>query len=69
MRPWPEIKFLLLLLLLEYACPVWHTNLPKYLSDNIELIQKRALESMFPGEHYTDILNDIDMCTFIGDIF
>ena len=20
---------------LEYACPVWHTNLPQYLSDNI----------------------------------
>ena len=19
---------------LEYACPVWHTNLPKYLSEN-----------------------------------
>ncbi|KAK2179598.1 hypothetical protein NP493_480g01007 [Ridgeia piscesae] len=25
---------------LEYACPVWHTNLPQYLSDNIEVIQK-----------------------------
>ena len=24
---------------LEYACPVWHTNLPKYLSDNIEMIE------------------------------
>ena len=24
---------------LEYACPVWHTNLPTYLSDSIELIQ------------------------------
>ena len=22
----------------EYACPVWHANLPKYLSDNIEII-------------------------------
>ena len=26
---------------LEYACPVWHTNLPQYLS--ILIIQKRAL--------------------------
>ena len=26
---------------LEYACPVWHTSLPMYLSDNIETIQKR----------------------------
>ena len=25
---------------LEYACPVWHTNLLQYLSDNIEVIQK-----------------------------
>ena len=25
---------------LEYACPVWHTNLPQYLSDNIGVIQK-----------------------------
>ena len=23
----------------EYACLVWRTNLPKYLSDNIEIIQ------------------------------
>ena len=27
---------------LEYACPVLHTNLPKYLSDNIELFQKSS---------------------------
>ena len=39
---------------LEYACPVWHTNLPKYLSDNIEMIQKRALKSIFPNKGYDD---------------
>ena len=44
---------------LEYACPVWHTNLPKYLSDSIELIQTRALKSIFSGKSYNDILNDI----------
>ena len=33
---------------LEYACPVWHTSLPKYLSDNIETIQKRCLRTIFP---------------------
>ena len=27
---------------LEYACPVWSTSLPKYLSDAIEMIQKRV---------------------------
>ena len=37
---------------LEYACPVWHTNLTKYLSDNIEMIQKRALKSIFPNKGY-----------------
>ena len=48
---------------LEYACPVWHINLPKYLSDSIELIQTRALKSIFPGKSYNDILNDIGLRT------
>ena len=30
----------------EYACPVWSTNLPVYLSDNIEIIQKRAVRAI-----------------------
>ena len=41
---------------LEYACPVWSTHLPKYLSDAIEMIQKRVLRSIYPGLHYDDIL-------------
>ena len=41
--------------LLEYACPVWHTNLTKYLSDSIVLIQNLALKSIFPGKSYNDI--------------
>ena len=41
---------------LEYACPVWSANLPKYLSDAIEMIQKRVLRSIYPGLHYDDIL-------------
>ena len=32
---------------LEYACPVCHTNLQQYLSDNIETIPKRALKRAF----------------------
>ena len=28
--------------ILEYACPVWSTSLPKYLSDAIKMIQKRT---------------------------
>ena len=37
---------------LEYSCPVWHTNLPQYLSDNIEIIQKWALKGIFAGLGY-----------------
>ena len=48
---------------LEYVCPAWHTNLPKYLSDSIKLIQTRALKSIFPGKSYNDILNDIGLRT------
>ena len=33
---------------LEYTCPVWSTSLPNYLSDEIEMIQKRV--------HYDDML-------------
>ena len=47
----------------EYACPVWHTNLPIYLSDNIEMIQKRAVREIFPGMCYVDILNHINLST------
>ena len=45
-------------LVLEYACPVWSrsTSLPDYLSDAIEMIQKRALRSIYTGLHYGDIL-------------
>ena len=44
---------------LECACPVRHTNLPQYVSDNIEVIQKRALKCIFPGRvtrRYSDVL-------------
>ena len=50
----------------EYACPVWHTNLPIYLSDNIEMIQKRDVKAIFPGMSYDDIgpiLNHIKLST------
>ena len=42
---------------LEYACPVWHTNLPIYLSDDIDMVQKRVLKSIFPRKCYNHILN------------
>ena len=42
--------------LLEHACPVWSKSLPNYLSDAIEMNQKRVLISIYPGLHYNDIL-------------
>ena len=48
---------------LEYACPVWHTNLPTYLSDSIELIQKRAIKSIYPGQSYADVLQRMGILT------
>ena len=47
----------------EYACPVWHTNLPKYLSDNIEIIQKRCLKTKSPGYQYDNILQMVNLPT------
>ena len=39
----------------EYACPAWHTNLPKYLSDNIELIQKRCMKTVIKTHLYRGV--------------
>ena len=42
---------------MEYACPVWHSSLPGYLSDSLEMIKKRALRIIFPGEEYSDTIS------------
>ena len=39
---------------LEYACQVWHFNIPEYLSDDIERVQKRALRIILPELCYAD---------------
>ena len=41
---------------LEYACPVWHTNLNKHLTESFETVQKMALKCIYPGNEYADIL-------------
>ena len=46
---------------LEYACPVWHTSLPRKLSDQLEQI--RALRIIVPHLSYTDGLNELDLTT------
>ncbi len=47
--------------LLEYACPAWGTCLPKYLSDNIEIVQKRGLRWNYPGQHYAEIIDKLQV--------
>ena len=47
----------------EYACHVWHTNLPKYLSDNIGIIHKWCLKPIFPGYPYENILQMVNLPT------
>ena len=40
----------------EYACPVFHNELPSYLSDDLERIQKRALRIIFHQSSYVEAL-------------
>ena len=40
--------------ILEYALTAFHYALPKYLSDEIERVQKRALRIAYPFAHYKD---------------
>ena len=47
----------------EYVYPVWHTNLPKYLSDNIEILKKRCLKTIFSGFTCDDILQMVNIPT------
>ena len=40
----------------EYACQVYHNSLPKYLSDDLERLQKRALRIILPEKTYAAAL-------------
>ena len=42
---------------IDYACPVFHYSLPKYLQEDLERIQKRALACIYPGRRYEDALS------------
>ena len=42
--------------IIEYARPTFHNGLPKYLSDDLERLQKRALRIILPSANYTDAL-------------
>ena len=42
---------------LEYACEVWHFNIPDFLCADIERIQKRALRIILPSLTYREALS------------
>ena len=44
--------------ILEYACQVFHSSLPGYLSDQIERVQKRVLRILFPEDSYSKALEN-----------
>ena len=48
---------------IEYACQVFHTGLPQYLSDDLESLQKRALRIIYPDFSYNEALNALDLTT------
>ena len=41
---------------LDYACPLFHHALPKYLQLDLERVQKRALSRIFPRVPYCEAL-------------
>lgn len=46
---------------IEYACQVFHDMLPKYLSDDLESLQKRALRIICPDLGYTEALQSTNL--------
>ncbi|CAB4016292.1 RNA-directed DNA polymerase from mobile element jockey, partial [Paramuricea clavata] len=49
--------------LLEYSCQLFHRSLPKYLSNELESIQWRAMRIIHPDLKYADALKDAGICT------
>ena len=47
----------------EYACQVYHNSLPKYLSDDLERLQKRALRIILPEKTYAAVLESSGLTT------
>lgn len=51
---------------LEYCCPVWHTNLPLYLSEQVERLQRRVLRIIYPSLSYGEALS-VANCVRLDD--
>jgi hypothetical protein len=48
---------------LDYACPLFHHALPKYLQQGLEKIQKRALAIILPNYSYQEALDKMKLET------
>ena len=48
---------------LEYACMLFHRSLPRYLSEDLERIQKRAMRIILPDYKYRDALKIANIAT------
>ena len=49
--------------ILECACQMFHSSLPQYLSDDIEMIQKRVLRIIFRDLCYNEALESARLTT------
>ena len=54
-------KRMFFIIQLEYSSPVFHHGLPKYLSDDIERVHKRAPKIISPSMSYTDNLTRLNL--------
>ncbi|CAB4014879.1 RNA-directed DNA polymerase from mobile element jockey, partial [Paramuricea clavata] len=61
-----NIYFALIRSILEYCCEVWNYAIPRYLSDELERVQKRAMRIIFPGHPYDEALQ-LANCTRLSD--
>ncbi|CAB4026920.1 Hypothetical predicted protein [Paramuricea clavata] len=52
-----NIYFALIRSILEYCCEVWNYAIPRYLSDELERVQKRAMCIIFLATHTTKFSN------------
>ena len=58
-----NVYFTIIRPVLEYACVVWNYNIPAYLDNEIEMVQKRAMRIICPFAHYKDALTDLAIQT------
>ena len=49
--------------ILKYCAPVFHYSIPSFLSEDLEMVQKRAFKIILPTKSYNDILEYFNLQT------